>query len=102
MRDDRTTDLPVRPEQRVDLPAGFAARIGPDTCVAYVCRLRLGERAYYPGTLARQHQWLGAAVAVSLVEAGGALSPAPTHVMARATAPRARLTSGAKWPERDE
>ena len=102
MRDDRTTSLPACREQRVDLPAGLAARIGPDTCVAYVCRLRLGERAYYPGTLGRAERWLGAAVAVSLVEAGGALAPAPMHTVAEATAPRARLTSGAKWPERDE
>ena len=102
MRDDRTTDLPARLEQRVDLPAGVAARIGPDTCVAYVCRLRLGARAYYPGTLARIEQWLGAAVSLSLAPTRDALIAAPTHTVAEATAPRALLTSGSKWPEDDE
>ena len=102
MGDDGHTGTLARLEQRVDLPAGLAARIGPDTCVAYVSRLRLGAGAYYPGTLARTEQWLGAAVRLKLAPTRDALIAVPTHTVAEAAAPRALLTSGSKWPEDDE
>ena len=89
-------------EQRVDLPAELAASIRPETCVAYACRLRLTEGAYYPGTYERRERWLGTAVGLGLVPTREALVAVPTHAVATASAPKHVLLSGQPWPGGDE
>ena len=80
--------------QRLELPADLVAGADPRACVLYVCRLRVGAHGHYPLAYRGEERWVGAAVNLRQVRAGGR---ARTGGRAAKAAAKAGLLDGTAW-----